>query len=137
MNEKLEILLQKRSSNKKVYPNLWSLFVKGHVQANEDSLIACMRELKEELGISIKKEELIYLYTIKEEKINQDYIEKIFYDTYVLTKNINLIDLKIEKKEISEVKYMYYQDVFKLISETNNNFVPNYEDYKRILKYLK
>lgn len=43
INEKNEILMQKRSSNKKVYPNLWSIFVKGHVRSNESVLEASKR----------------------------------------------------------------------------------------------
>ena len=101
-----KILMQKRSSTKRIYPNLWSLFIKGHVQAGEDSLAACLREIKEEIGIISNADELEYLYTIKEEKSDKDYIENIFYDTYILRKNIALKDVVIQKEELSDIKYI-------------------------------
>ena len=132
-----KILIQKRSESKKVYPNLWSLFVKGHVQSKETSIAACIRELKEELGIKIEKSELKYLYTIKEEKNTNNYIEKIFFDTYILKKDINLNDITIQKEELSEVKYLLIKDAYNLLNKENKLFVPNKEDYERIFKYLK
>lgn len=132
-----KILLQKRNSTKKVYPNLWSLFVKGHVQAGETSIEASIREINEEIGITIKENELTYLYTIKEETNNQCYMENIFYDTYILRKKIKLDDIVIQEDEVSEVKYMDINDVYNSIQNNSELFVPNKEDYKRIFEYLK
>lgn len=132
-----KILLQKRNSTKKVYPNLWSLFVKGHVQAGETSIEASIREINEEIGITIKENELTYLYTIKEETNNQGYMENIFYDTYILRKKIKLDDIVIQEDEVSEVKYMDINDVYNSIQNNSESFVPNKEDYKRIFEYLK
>ena len=113
------------------------MFVKGHVQSKETSIAACIRELKEELGIKIEKSELKYLYTIKEEKNTNNYIEKIFFDTYILKKDINLNDIIIQKEELSEVKYLLIKDAYNLLNKENKLFVPNKEDYERIFKYLK
>ena len=131
-----KILLQKRSSTKKFYPNLWSIFIKGHVQAGEESLDACIREISEEIGIDIDKRELNYLYTLKEEKRDNDYIENIFYDTFIMRQDIDLKDIKVQEEEVSEVKYMEVSEVYDLIKNGSSDFAPNIEDYKRIFEYL-
>lgn len=137
INNNNEILMQKRSSNKKVYPNLWSIFVKGHVQAGETSIDACIRELSEEVGINITGNELNYLYTIFEEVIKENFIERIFYDTYILRKDFNLNDITIQEEELSEIKLVDSNNVISLIENNDKSLVPNYEDYKRIITYLK
>ena len=137
INNNNEILMQKRSSRKRIYPNLWSIFVKGHVQSGETSIDACIRELSEEVGININSNELSYLYTIFEEVIDKDYIERIFYDTYILRKDFNLTDITIQEEELSEIKLVDSNKVISLIESNDKSLVPNYEDYKRIINYIK
>jgi len=130
INSQNEILMQQRSSNKKVYPSLWSVFVKGHVKSGESSLEACQREIYEEIGVLIEPNELKYIYTIKEHIVtNENYVENIFFDTFLLEKDIKLCDVKLQIEEVSDAKYMYYKDVSDLI---NNSciVVPNENDYK-------
>ena len=137
INNNNEILMQKRSSRKRIYPNLWSIFVKGHVQSGETSIDACIRELSEEVGININSNELSYLYTIFEEVIDKDYIERIFYDTYILRKDFNLTDITIQKEELSDIKLLNSNEVISLIKNNDKTLVPNLEDYKRIINYIK
>lgn len=62
LNDKNQILLQKRSENKRSYPNMLVLCT-GHVEENESFEEAAIRELKEELGVNIKFDELYgYIY---------------------------------------------------------------------------
>ena len=137
INNKNEILMQKRCPNKKVYPNLWSIFVKGHVRSGETSIDACIRELSEEVGINIVEDELKYLYTIYEEVIKENFIERIFYDTYLLKKDFELNDITIQEEEVSDIKLVNYNEVIFSIENHDKSLVPNKEDYKRIFSYLK
>lgn len=136
MNPNKEILLQQRSAKKRVYPNLWTMFLKGHIQSKEDSLTASLRETKEELGIELDKSDLIYLYTIKEEKKNGDYIEKIFFDTYLVLKDIDLNSINMNE-EVSNVTYIDYESLKEIILNDDKRFVPNNLDYERIFLILE
>ena len=49
-NREGDLLLQKRSQNKDVAPGKWDTSVGGHVEAGEDLLGSCKREMLEELG---------------------------------------------------------------------------------------
>lgn len=59
------ILLTRRAPTKGMYPNYWE-FTGGSGVAGEDSLTSARRELSEETGITVPKEELIFLGTIRE-----------------------------------------------------------------------
>ena len=52
-NKKGQILVQKRSKNKDLYPNLYTISTSGHVDKGETYHQAAKRELQEELGINI------------------------------------------------------------------------------------
>lgn len=54
VNEKGELLLQKRSATKASNPLYWSFSIGGHVRSGEDYLQALNREAKEELGILVR-----------------------------------------------------------------------------------
>ena len=137
VNDKKEVLMQRRSKNKKVYANLWSIFVKGHVMSGETSEEACIREISEELGISIDKCELKYLYTIKEELIiSEDYIERIFFDAFIVHKNIDIKDVKVQEEEVEEVKLMFYKEIEELVLNSNC-MVPNKNDYEKMFKIIE
>ena len=92
IDDKGNILLQKRSNNKKLWPNMWDVTVGGHVDAGEFGRQALIREVKEELGISINDDDIKYL---------------------VGSTSIN------EKEEVSEVRYFSKDELLKRIS---NNY---------------
>ncbi|HWA84772.1 MAG TPA: NUDIX domain-containing protein [Opitutus sp.] len=49
------VFLQKRSMNKDTSPGLWNSSCSGHVDAGEEYDRAAVRELKEELGLSVAR----------------------------------------------------------------------------------
>lgn len=53
-NSRSEILLQLRADNKEMYPNMWDISAAGHVDAGEEPIVAALREMEEEIGLSVK-----------------------------------------------------------------------------------
>ena len=51
-------MIQKRSKDKKNNPNIWDISGAGHIKAGEDVINGAIRELKEELGVYAKEEDL-------------------------------------------------------------------------------
>ena len=110
INSKKEILLEKRSPNKRFAPNKWGLCA-GHVQAYEDIDAAMIRELKEELGVSANKKDLHYFLTLLKKRTENS---NISYDYYMhLDKNIN--DFIVQEEELSEVKWFSFNDIKNMI----------------------
>ena len=52
-DENVEILLQKRSQNKDSFPGCYDISSAGHIPAGDEFAESGLRELAEELGISI------------------------------------------------------------------------------------
>lgn len=119
INDKEKILLQKRSENKKLWPNKWDVTVGGHVDSGEFGRQALIREVKEELGIEIKDDDIKYL--IGSTSINKqgNIINKHYNECYLITKNVDISDIKIQKEEVSEVRYFSKDELLKRIS---NNY---------------
>ena len=53
-NDKNEILIQRRSSTKDLYPNCWDISVGGHVNFGKSYLETAVREIREELGLIVE-----------------------------------------------------------------------------------
>ena len=98
INDKKQILLQKRSSNKRYHPNKWALCA-GLAISGESLEEAAVRELNEELGILIQEDELNLL----EKNSN---LTRFYY--FVSNKQDN--EFEIQKEDISEVKWYDIDD---------------------------
>lgn len=57
-DNEIQILIQKRSPHKDSYPNCYDISSAGHIPAGSTYEDSAIRELKEELGINVKKEKL-------------------------------------------------------------------------------
>lgn len=119
IDNKGNVLLQKRSSNKKLWPNLWDVTVGGHVDSGEFGRQALIRETKEELGIEISDADIKYLVGSTSVNVQGDVINKHFNECYLITKNIDIADIKLQKEEVSEVKYFSKDELIKRI---DNNY---------------
>ena len=57
-NGNTEILLQKRASDKRTWPNRYDISAAGHIDLDETPLDAALREAKEEINLDIDSHEL-------------------------------------------------------------------------------
>lgn len=119
IDNKGNILLQKRSKNKKLWPNMWDVTVGGHVDSGEFGRQALIREVKEELGIELDDSDIKYLVGSTSINKKGDIINKHYNECYLITKDISISEIKIQKEEVSEVKYFSKDELLKRIS---NNY---------------
>ena len=122
INDKNEILIQQRSSNRKMFPNMWTN-TGGACISGETSILTVIRELKEELNIDVNKEHLEFIASYKREK---DYV-----DVWVLKENINLEDIKFVDGEVQDVKWVSideWQDMLKegIAIKSSTDYFLNY-----------
>ena len=118
LNNYGQILLQKRSSNKKNYPNMWALCT-GRVEKNKDIQATAIREIKEELGIDVSIKELHSFANGKFDIINEN------SSTYFFCIRCNLKEEKfiIQKEELSQVKWFDIIDVISMIKNNDKTIV--------------
>ncbi len=138
VNDKGEIILQRRSKEKQTNPNKWTASASGHLSAGDSDIEGAIRELEEEIGIKANENDLQYLFTVKEQHIEEDRNLKISHisNVYVLQRNVNIEDLILQKEEVSEVKYVYYKDFEKMLITDKDNIVKHDEIYKGLLNVL-
>ncbi len=123
INDKGELLIQQRSSNRKMFPNMWTN-TGGAALAGENSFETVLRELKEELNIEpdIDKLELISSY-----KRKNDYV-----DVWVLKENFEISDLIFQEEEVQDAKWVTVDEVDEMIK--NEEFIKSSYDF--LTKYL-
>lgn len=70
------VYYQQRSFQKRDFPGLYDLAVGGHIDAGEKPADAILREMREEIGISAKSDELEFLGTIREDTHIGDFFDR-------------------------------------------------------------
>lgn len=113
------VLLQKRSANKKLWPNLWDITVGGHVDSGEFGRQALIREAKEELGLEISDDDIKYLLGSTSINEQGNIVNKHFNECYLITKNIDISEIVLQKEEVEEVKFFSKDELLKRI---DNNY---------------
>ena len=129
LNSKKQILISKRSEFKDKFPLMWECNG-GAVLTGETSLDGVVREIQEELGITLNKEDGIYIKTAKS--------NYRFKDIYLFVKDIEIKDIKFTDKEAIESKWVSIDEFIEMLK--NDEFVPTLEfdeeDYKKCLELL-
>ena len=129
LNEKHEILLQRRSPNKKQQPNKLAVTT-GHVGLGEEPIESLFREVAEELGINdLKKDEFIYLDTFKVENKNNYHYKYI----YLLKTNKKIEEFAMQESEVSELLYVSLKNLREMIESNDNELTFSKHFYTPII----
>lgn len=120
-NSNNEFLVQQRSEYVK-NPLIWST-TGGSAIAGEDSKTAALREVNEELGIDLSKENGFLFDVDIYEEDNQKYIS----DTYLYFINLDIDKVKLQQEEVKQVKYLK-MDKIKGMMKNGDFFIYNYLD---------
>ena len=134
MNEKGEILLQKRTASKRRNPNKWAK-TGGQVDSGESAEDAIFREVKEELGIEVPKDQIKIMDIHKSDDKN-----KRFAYNFIFVVNYKIEDYILQKEEVDEVKYVTIEDMEMIKKKNDNNYTFcnwNEEDFYREMNLLK
>jgi len=137
INNKGEILLQKRCADKKFFPNVWDVSFAGHVGAGESSLISAIREGKEELGINVDTTKMKFLFTNKEKLVYKNITSNEFVDVYLLTQQIDIKDLSYQIEEVAGAKYIPLKQFVKLSRNHAPELLDHYEECEKLFYSLQ
>lgn len=105
MNSKNQMLITKRHPDKKA-GGQWE-FTGGGVLAGETTRLAAIREVKEELGISLKEAELELLEVYKH--------KKYFMDIYVVRKDVPDDEIVLDENEVINWTWASEREIEQLI----------------------
>src|SRR5690606_29990445 len=103
-----EVLIQKRSKNKDTHPNLWDVSVAGHVGAGEDIILSALREVKEEIGLRVDKEDLFKVGVFKyQHQHRADLVDCEFHHTFLSELKVPLETLKMQESEVDDLALIH------------------------------
>ncbi len=111
-NSKWEILIQKRSEHKQFYPWMRHLSAGWHIDAGEAPIHWAIRELAEELHIQCNEKDLTFWWVAKQSGYypQRGVYDKEFQSLFFLKYDGDVTNLDLQKEEVSEIKWMKYQD---------------------------
>jgi len=118
VNDDGKLLVQLRSKNDDNKPGTWGI-TGGAVDAGENSVIASVRELREELGLIIDEKNLIFIASERR--------KRKFFEYYMLNSNVNIDNLKLQKEEVERVEWITLEEY-----ENNISNAINFQLFKNI-----
>ena len=106
-NSKGEFLIQKRSKQK------GGKFAAtgGHVKSGQTSVEGMIDEIQEEIGLTVKPEELELLYSSREDE------QDVFFDLYYMKKDFEISDLVLQEEKVESASWKTIEEIDELIKE--------------------
>ena len=136
-----DILLSQRSAKKTICPLLWDVSVAGHVDSGETIKQAAIREISEEIGLSISDNDLTKTGVFEcFQTYDNGIIDNEFHNTFITELKVPLTELIPQTEEVEALKLVPFVDFNELIknSGVNNHFVAsNKSYYKTVLQNIK
>ena len=137
---KVEVLLQRRSKDKDSFPDCFDISSAGHIKAGDSFINSAVRELKEELGIDINKEQLIDCGN-RRFKFEDYFHGHLFKDNQVSKIFVLWCDLDEDKfsfldHEVSEVKWIEFDKCYRMVKDDLIKHCIYVEELEIIKEYL-
>lgn len=137
INSKEQVLLQRRSANKKMWPNMWDITAGGHVLAGEFGFEAIMREAKEELGIDLNKNDITFIGATTSTNVKGDIVNNHFNEYYIANKEVDETKLQLQEEEVSEVKWIDRDEIIEKIKDNYNGITNKEGCWEYLVKYYE
>lgn len=136
-NKHNEILLQKRSKTKPIYPGMLVAPISGHVTAGQGLVDTVIKEAYEEANVKLTRPDLMLLGMRQFEyhDLNMPFHDKEFVYTYVVRKPV-VIDIAYTNDEVTGFVWKSKQALAKLVKDKSSSLVPCWAEYSMVLDYL-
>ena len=122
-----KFLIQKRSERK----NGKFATTGGHPKSGENSIEGIITEVKEEIGLELKKEDLQLYYGGRSDT------EKVFWDDYYIKLDVeNIQKLKLQESEVESVHWFSKEEIYQLMNE-GKFFKNHFEEFEKLVKWLE
>ncbi|PQV45466.1 NUDIX domain-containing protein [Jejuia pallidilutea] len=134
--KKKEILLAQRSAKKAICPLLWDVSVAGHIDAGETPKGAAVREIKEEIGLEIPKEQLKLIGVFNcFQSYDNGLIDNEFHNTFTAELKVDISELSPQKNEVEALKLVTFNEFETLLNNIgkDNHFVASNKKYYQVV----
>lgn len=136
LNSKAEILCTHRASHVSGNPGKWQTYVGGHVKAGSNFSETARRELTEEIGLTVSKDDL----NLVEKGRREDNMH--VYESYAVLFNGDQSRLNFSDSEVSEAQWFSFEEYQKSNKENkdlwcNSMKLEQYEKAVEVLRIAK
>ncbi len=121
------IYLQLRSKSKKDYPDLLDITAAGHLLADE-TVLDGVREIEEEIGVSVDFDELISLGEIRYQVTKEGFIDKELANVFLYKSEYTFDDFTLQSEEVAGIVKAKFTDFAQLwLGEKNEIEINGFE----------
>jgi isopentenyldiphosphate isomerase len=105
------LFVQRRAAGKDTWPNRLDVTAAGHLGAGEETLEGGLREIEEELGLTVTPDELAPLGTRRSELQISAGLDREFQEVFLLVRALSPKDLRLQEEEVAAVARLPLDDV--------------------------
>lgn len=128
------VLLQKRSHNKDIYPDLWDVSAAGHVKQGQEYGVTAIKETYEELGLEISREKLEFLGFRKNSHIEENIKDNELTAVFMCRKDIDDSMINPSSSEVSETCWAEIDELLSAIDDIGGKSCISVEELEMIKK---
>jgi len=126
-NDRGEMLIQKRQPFKSGWSGMWDITVGGSAVAGDNSKSAAHRELLEEIGLDVSFDNIRPTLTL--------HIPDGFCDIYIIEKNVDTSELKLQPEEVADAKWATLDEILKMIDD--GTFITYHRSFIELLFHMR
>ena len=134
-----QILLAQRAASKTIRPLLWDVSVAGHVDADETTEQAAIRETQEEIGLTISETDLQKIGVFPcFQSYDNGFIDNEFHHTFITKLKIEINKLTPQEGEVESLKLVTiseFEDLLKF-KKKHHLVASNKTYYQIVLKLI-
>jgi len=112
-NNNGEFLIAKRSPSKKESPDMWEC-VGGNAVSGDDSLTTALKEVSEEIGITLMPQNGRLMKHFKRRNLNGD---ESFADVWLFKQEVDIADVVLCSGETCDAKWASCDEISRMIDE--------------------
>lgn len=135
-----KILFQIRAHDKESNPNLYDTSCAGHISEGDSSIESAIREIREELGLEKRSEDLTYLFESKHSSVlnSGTYLDNEFYDVYRGSiSESEKLKLVPQPHEVDGFRFFSPQELQAELKKNPERFVNHPKDFEYLLRPLE
>jgi isopentenyldiphosphate isomerase len=138
MNAQRELLLQRRANTKESHAGMWDVSCAGHIPAGNGSRHAAVRELREELGLRVRPEELRFMFTVPSFfSLHDDtFVDRELVDVYLLPIDVRPSVLRLQPEEVEAVALVPLETLRARVMQADATVVPHKYLYPQLFEFL-
>ena len=117
VQDRYQVLRQRRSMNKDSFPGQLETSSAGHIPAGEEPASSAVREMREELGLTVLPEELIYAgqFDIRYEMEfhGKPFRDNEYANVYVYMRDVPLAEITVQEEELESVGWFDLEETIR------------------------